>query len=312
MKAMESHCYSLARFEQPTDKRLYIGLFVADYIDRYQLFSNIEHYTEIIGLFMRLCAPPNVSFPGLDAICMFTTLSFFIDDQSKKGDTEHLKRYREVIKGLTTPQTKSERALYELLELVDSLSEFDRKQGDLFKQRFLDYIAAQAWERTHIRHAKRGFRLKEYYQYRPDAIALLPYLALLKLSEKIEDLSFHPLQKCQLLFLEQLATKIAYLDNDICSWEAERSEPTALNLVKVLKEERAISWNESLETVIKARDTTVALYVRNRDYALQTSDTLSLRRYLNVLECSMTGNLETMKRLKLHHLRYAPTELATA
>lgn len=308
MKAKQNFNYSLTHFEQPEDNCRYLHLFIASYIEQYQLFRDVERYTKIIGLFMCLCSPPNVSLKGLEAVCMFATLSFFIDDQSDKGDVSCLKHYREIVQGLKTPQNKSENALKALLNLVDELAQFNPEKGTPFRQRLLDYIAAQQWERAYINRAQGGFRLKDYFRYRPDAIALLPYLALLKLSENIDERHCHPLQRHQLLFLEQLAVRIAYLDNDICSWESERLEPTALNLVKVLKEESALSWEDSLEEAIRTRNETVELYVRNRDYALQSSDAIALRRYLNLLECSVTGNFEAMERLKLCRLRY---ELAT-
>ena len=312
MKVTQSFIHPLTQFEQPVDKSLYLHSFITDYINRHQLFGDVERYTKIIGLFMRLCCPSNVSYKGLDAVCMFTTLSFLIDDQADKDDIRYLEQYREIVKGVRTPASQLEDALSELLDLVDDLSSRTQTNSDLFRQLFLDYIAAQQWERTYLNRSQGGFRLEDYLRYRPDAIALFPYLALLKLSEEIDELQGHSLQKAQLLFLEQLAARIAYLDNDICSWEFERSDPTALNLVKILKEEWTLSWNASLEEVMRTRDATVKLYVCNRDYALQVSDDASLKRYLTFIECSITGNFETLRRLKLQRLRYEATESLAA
>ncbi|EDX87088.1 hypothetical protein S7335_4795 [Synechococcus sp. PCC 7335] len=311
MKTAQPFSYQFARFEQPADKCLYLHSFIADYISRHQLFRKVERYTKIIGLFMRFCSPPDISFQGLNAICMFTTLSFFIDDQADKDNNCYLERFQSIIKGLRSPETNSENALIELLDFADRLSGRAQMNSDSFRQHLLNYIAAQQWERERISRSPSDFSLEGYYQYRPDAIALFPYLALLKLSEKIDELRFHPLQRSQLLFLEQLAAKIAYLDNDICSWQSERTEPTALNLVKVLKEESLLSWEKSLQEVTRIRNSTVERYVHNRDQLLQEADSIELRNYFSMLECSVTGNYEAMQHLKQQQLRYEPAELVT-
>ncbi|MEM8503985.1 MAG: terpene synthase family protein [Cyanobacteria bacterium P01_D01_bin.1] len=317
MRSPQTCSYPLERFEQPVDKCRYLNSFIVDYISRYQLFDDVERYTKIIGLFMRFCTPPNVSFRGLDAVCMFTTLSFFIDDQSDKGNNRYLERYQEIITGKRSPVTQSENALSELLDFAQQLSESYRASADSFRQHLLGYITAQQWERECVNHSQGGFSIEDYRQYRPDAIALFPYLALLKLSENIDESRFFPLQKSQLLFLEQLAAKIAYLDNDICSWESERTDPTALNLIKIIKESSDLSWRDSFEEVLRLRNAAVELYSHNRDCARQVESVLKpaalesttpvLNQYLSLLECSVTGNLKAMSCLKLGQLRYQPS-----
>ena len=271
--------YPLSAFEQPVDKRLYLHSFIADYISRYQLFEDVERYATIIGLFMRFCIPPDISFPGLEAVCMFTTLSFFIDDQSDKSSNHYLERYQEIITGSGVPLTPSEQALSDLLDLVKRLSVQKHKDGDLFRQHLFNYIAAQQWERDTTRASNTGFTLEGYHQYRPDAIALFPYLALLRLSADIDDSQFHPLQRTQLLYLEQLTAKIAYLDNDLFSWQSERTDPTALNLVKVIKENSTLSWEDSFKKVLKLRNTTVELYIQNRGTILEEDQQFQIPDY---------------------------------
>ena len=296
--------YALATFEQPPNKSDYIQSFTADYIRRHALFSDVNRYTNIIWNFMRFCPPSEVTFEGLDAVCMFTSLSFFIDDQSDHDDLAYLERYQTLINGLRLPETLSEQALFELLQHAKKLSQLHKISSDPFRQHLLNYVAAQRWERNLLNMGQACFTVEDYQRYRPDAIALLPYLALLKLAENIDDSQFNPLQRSRLLFMEQLATRIAYLDNDLYSWRSEQNEPTALNLVKVFKENLALSWEESFQRVYAFRNATVERYLQNREEALNEDNTVELRRYIELIECAITGNFEAMKQLKLHKLRY--------
>ena len=304
MQAHQHFGYRLTSFEQPPDAWNDIQSFTADYIHRYQLFREVEHYTTIIGTFVRFCLPKAISIRGLKVICLFTTLCFFIDDCADKENNDYLAQYRELITGIRRPTKPSEKALNELLNLTEALSVVNNMSTKRFRQQFLNYLKAQQWERDFLKRANRGFNLNEYQRYRPDAIAAFPYFALLKLAKNIDEQRFHPLQSSRLLFLEQLSARIAYLDNDILSWQTECNEPTALNLVKVFIETLALSWHDSLERVLELRNATVELYIHNRDEALKEGVTPEPKDYCELIECTVTGNFEAMKRLKLHHLRY--------
>ncbi len=307
MEVQKTFGYPLAAFVQPLDKSDYIQSFTADYIRRHQLFADVNRYTTIIWNFMRFCPPSEVTFEGLDAVCMFTSLSFFIDDQLADNNLVCLERYQTLINNFRSPETASEQALFELLQHTEALSQLHQISSNSFRQHLLSYIAAQQWERDLLTAHRPHFTVADYQRYRPDAIALLPYLALLKLAENIDDSQFNPLQRSRLLFMEQLATRIAYLDNDLCSWRSEQNEPTALNLVKVFKENLALSWEESFQEVYALRNTTVERYLQNRNEALSEANTAELRRYIELIECAVTGNFAAMQQLKSHKLRYELT-----
>ena len=304
MSVQQSFGYSLAAFEQPANTSQYIQRFTAEYIQRYELFINVERYATIIGNFMRFCPPKGVTIAGIEAVCMFTSLSFFVDDQLENYDSRYLESYQAILTGRRLPQSKPEQALLELLNFAEALSQSSQISQDSFRQHLSHYFAAQQWERDVVKRERYRFTEADYRRYRPDAIALLPYLALLKLAEHIDEQRFAPLQKTQLVYLEQLSAKIAYLDNDLYSWESEQDEPTALNLVKVIKEQSGLSWQESLQRVITLRNRTVEEFIHIRDAALAEADAAELRRYIELMEYAMTGNFEAMKQLKLNSLRY--------
>ncbi|MEO1296517.1 MAG: hypothetical protein AAFW75_12050 [Cyanobacteria bacterium J06636_16] len=292
--------YPLTIFEQTSDKSDYIQSFTADYIRRHELFVDVNRYTTLVWNFMRLCTPSEVTFEGLDAVCMFTSLSFFIDNQLANDNHTYLERSQTLINDFRLPETPSEQALFELLQHAETLSQLNQISSTPFCQHLLNYIAAQQWKREG--HAY--LTVEDYQQYRPYAIALLPHLALLKLTENIDELQFSPLQKARLLFMEQLATRIVYLDNDLYAWQSDQNEPIALNLIKVFQENLALSWEESFQEVYALRNTTVERYLQNREEALGEENTFELRRYIELIECAVTGNFEAMKQLKLHKSRY--------
>ena len=253
---------------------------------------------------MRLCTPSEVTFEGLDAACMFTSLSFFIDDQLSRNNDVYLERYQTLINDFRLPETPLEQALFELLQHAEALSQLHQIRSTSFRQHLLNYVTAQQWKCNMLDADHAHFTVEDYQRYRPDAIALLPYLALLKLAENIDESRFSPMQRSRLLFMEQLVTRIAYLDNDLDAWQREQNEPTALNLVKVFKENLALSWEESCQEVYALRNATVECYLRNREEALNEEGTVELMRYLELIECAVTGKFEAMEQLKLHKFRY--------
>lgn len=278
--------------------------FTAGFFRRHALFHDPERYVDTVVHFARFCTPPGTSDDGLAAACMYMAWVLYLDDASDGsiggiGD-DIVAAYVDVVGDANaSPRTTGEAALQELVARVRAIAARRRAPLAEFGARLVEMMRAQAWERTETPQDVVSSRAG-YERHRPAAIGNGAFLSVMKLDAGVSTDRFDPLTKARALLLEELATRLVYLSNDILSQHREEHDPSALTLVRVIARERGLSWSDALVEATRVHAEDVEAYMRVRA-ELSRSAEEQCPRFVEILDYDVAGNLAAMAFI---HSRY--------
>jgi hypothetical protein len=267
--------------------------FMDGFLRRHRLFHDPDLYVGTVVHFARFCTPPGTSEDGLAAACMYMTWVLYLDDASAGSvggiSDDVVARYVDTVENdSVVPRTPGEGALHELVSRVRSIAERSGASTAEFATRLVEMMRAQAWERAGIVPSR-----AHYERYRPAAIGNGAFVSIMKLDGGVSTDRLDPLTKARALLLEELATRLVYLSNDILSQHREEHDPTALSLVRVLASERGLSWSDALVEATRVHAQDVDSYSHVRAELLSHPDP-DCKRLVGILDCDVDGNLAAM------------------
>ena len=226
--------YPFAAREQGAREVGLMREFTPGYLRRHRMFSDIDLYADTVVHFARFCTPKGTSDAGLSSACMYMAWVLFLDDVGggSLGDVgaDIVSRHCEILRAIREdgshpePASSAEAALLELASTVKGIAARKGLGFEEFCERLVAMMRAQQWERDRSGSTSRPFSRTDYLRVRPAAIGNGAFVSIMKLDHGVDVDRFDPLAKSRAIRLDELATCLVYLSNDILSQHREERE----------------------------------------------------------------------------------------
>lgn len=251
----------------------------------------------VASVYASLCAPTDASARDFDVVARFTLLFFLIDDAELAELPDLLATDAAWAIGRYTPGLRA--WLADFREQAAAPAPLQRR----FAHAYHDYLAARKAE--HL-HQSRPPNVAEHWAFRRRSIFMDPYLDLWMILRGVDPSA---LAEAEFAEARALAVDLVLLANDLGSAERDSqsgASPDDLNLIHSYAREHRESEAAALERLLALYNDLAARYRMVREQAVRARPTSEARRYADLLNGVVEGNVASVLALGFRYPSAAP------